>query len=149
MKNPIKRILEIFEKIIIICLIAMMVIVIILSTFDIGQKIVLDILNPPDILINTEELLDIFGAFMLILIGVELLETIKAYLSEHVVHVDIVLNVALIAIARKIIIIDVKEYSGVTLLAIAFLVIALATAYYLQKIARRKPRPVKDNDKEA
>jgi uncharacterized membrane protein (DUF373 family) len=131
------RILDIFEKVVIFSLIAMMVIVIILSTVDLGQTIFVDIVNPPDILINTNELLDIFGAFMLILIGVELLETIKAYLSEHVIHVDIVLNVALIAVARKIIIIDVKEYSALSLVAIAAIVITLAGAYYLQKIARK------------
>ncbi len=137
MKAIVSRFLEIFEKVVIFSLIAMMVIVIILSTVDLGQTIFVDIFNPPDILINTNELLDIFGAFMLILIGVELLETIKAYLSEHVVHVDIVLNVALIAVARKIIIIDVKEYSALSLVAIAAIVITLAGAYFLQKIARR------------
>lgn len=131
------KLLEIFEKVVIFSLIAMMVIVILLSTVDLGRTIFVDIINPPDILINTDELLDIFGAFMLILIGVELLETIKAYLSEHVIHVDIVLNVALIAVARKIIIIDVKEYSAASLFAIAAIVLTLAGAYYLQKIARK------------
>ncbi len=52
-------------------------------------------------LINLPE---IFGFFMLILIGIELLETIRAYLVENVVHVEVVIEVALIAIARKVII---------------------------------------------
>jgi uncharacterized membrane protein (DUF373 family) len=81
-------------------------------------------------------LLDVFGFFMLILIGVELLETIRAYLNNHEVHVEIVLEVALIAVARKVVIIDVKEYPAVTLLAIAAIVLSLAGAYYLQKQVR-------------
>ena len=44
------------------------------------------------------------GFFLLVLIGIELLETIKAYLLTNVIHVEIVLEVALIAIARKVII---------------------------------------------
>ena len=75
---------------------------------------------------------------MLILIGVELLETIRAYLDDHQVHVEIVLEVALIAVARKVVIVDVKEYSPNTLLAIAAIVISLAGAYYLQKRARSR-----------
>jgi uncharacterized membrane protein (DUF373 family) len=83
-------------------------------------------------------LLDIFGYFLLILIGVELLETIKAYLSEHVVHVEIVLEVALVAIARKVIILDVKELPSLTLIGIAAVIVALAAAYYLEKRGRLK-----------
>jgi hypothetical protein len=39
-----------------------------------------------------------------VLIGVELLETLKAYVGKDVIHVRVVLEVALIAMARKVII---------------------------------------------
>ena len=58
--------------------------------------------------------------------------------NEHVVHVEIVLEVALIAVARKVVIIDVKEYSSETLVAIAAIVVALAGAYYLQNRVRNQ-----------
>jgi uncharacterized membrane protein (DUF373 family) len=132
------KFLKIFERIVVISLIIMMVIVIFLSTIGLGRTLVLDIITPPNFFLNISELLDIFGFFMLILIGVELLETIRAYLNDHQVHVEIVLEVALIAVARKIVIIDVKEYSPPTLLAIAALVITLSSAYYLQKRARNR-----------
>jgi len=130
------KFLKIFERGVVISLIVMMIVVILLSTFELGRILVLDIVTPPNFLLNISELLDIFGFFLLILIGVELLETIRAYLNEHKVHVEIVLEVALIAIARKIVIIDIKEYLPVTLLAVASIIIALAIAYYLQKKAR-------------
>ena len=79
------------------------------------------------------ELLEIFGFFLLVLIGVELLETIKAYLLEKVVHVEIVLEVALIAIARKVIILDLEKYDSLTVLGIAGLILAVAAAFFAVK----------------
>jgi len=65
----------------------------------------------------------------MLLIGVELLETIKAYLSENVVHSEIVLEVALIAISRKVITLEVKTYEPLTLIGIAALIVSIALAY--------------------
>jgi len=129
------RFLSLYERLIVGSLILMMIVVILLSTFELGRILVLDIFTPPNYLLDINELLDVFGFFMLILIGVELLETIRAYLNQHEVHVEIVLEVALIAVARKVVIIDVKEFSPETLLAIAAIVLSLAGAYYLQKRA--------------
>lgn len=132
------RFLNLFERLIVGSLILMMIVVIFLSTIELGRILVVDIITPPSYLLDINELLDVFGFFMLILIGVELLETIRAYLNEHEVHVEIVLEVALIAVARKVVIIDVKEYSPDTLLAIAAIVLSLAGAYYLQKRVRNR-----------
>ena len=68
-----------------------------------------------------------------------LLETIRAYLAENVVHVEIVLEVALIAIARKVIILDFEKYNGLTIVGIAGLILAVAAACYAVK-RRIKPR---------
>jgi len=143
--KTIEKWLRIFERIIVGSLIVMMIVVILLSTIQLGYILVLDIITPPDYLLEIDELLDIFGFFMLILIGVELLETIRAYLNEHEVHVEIVLEVALIAVARKVVIIDVKEYSSGTLLAIAAIVLSLAVAYFLQKYKRKQPQKREGN----
>lgn len=131
-KEPIK-IFKYFERLVVGALILMMLVVILLSTIQLGRILVLDIISSPNYLLDINELLDIFGFFMLILIGVELLETIRAYLDDHAVHVEIVLEVALIAVARKVVIIDVKEYAPASLFAIAAIVLALAGAYYLQR----------------
>lgn len=97
------------ERLIVGSLILMMIVFIFLSIIELGRMLVLDIITPPNYLLDINELLDVYGFFMLILIGVELLETIRAYLNEHEVHVEIVLEVALIAVARKVAIIDVKD----------------------------------------
>ncbi len=127
--------LIVFERLIITGLILMMAIVILLSTIELGWIIIQNLFSSPALLLDITELLDIFGFILLILIGIELLETMKAYFSEHIVHVEVVLEVALIAVARKVIILDVKELSAQTVLAVAALLIALAIGYFLEKRA--------------
>ncbi|MBZ4376967.1 phosphate-starvation-inducible PsiE family protein [Corallococcus sp. AS-1-6] len=114
--------------------------VIALSTLELAWIIAKDIVTPPILLLEVDELLEIFGFVLLILIGVELLETIKAYLRDNVVHVEIVLEVALIAIARKVIVLDLSKYDGVSVLAMAALIIALAGAFSLRVLRRRSRR---------
>lgn len=97
-----------FEQYIVNVLIIMMSLVILVATVELGWIIIKDLMRPPRFLLAIADLLEIFGFFMLVLIGIELLETIKAYLVEHVIHVEIVLEVALIAIARKVIILDIE-----------------------------------------
>lgn len=93
-------------------LVVMMAVVVLLSTLELGW-IIKDIITPPMFLLEIDELLDVFGLFMLVLIGIELLDTIsKTYLSASTDHTQIVMAVAIIAIARKVIILDVKELSG-------------------------------------
>ena len=120
-----------FEHIIVLSLITMMVIVVVLATVELGWIIIRDIVTPPIILLEIDELLEIFGFFLLVLIGIELLETIKAYLLTNVIHVEIVLEVALIAIARKVIILDINKYESLTHIGIAALIAAVALAFFV------------------
>jgi uncharacterized membrane protein (DUF373 family) len=132
------RALKLFQKGVVLSLMTMMALIIALSTVELGWIIVQDIITPPYVLPGITELLDIFGFFLLILIGIELLETIRAYLVEHVIHVEIVLEVALIAVARKVIILDIKDYPSLTILAIGVLILALSVAFFLERRARRR-----------
>lgn len=125
--------LKIFERAVVISLISMMIIVVFLATMELAWIIIKDIVTPPLFLLEINELLEIFGFFLLVLIGVELLETIRAYLIDNVVHVEIVLEVALIAIARKVIILDLEKYDSLTVLGIAGLILAVATAFFAVK----------------
>ncbi len=80
----------------------------------------------------------IFGGFLSVLIGIELLHTIKMYLKEDVVHVEIVLLVALIGISRHVIDLDYKHLEANTIFGIAALIIALSVGYFLIKKAGYK-----------
>ena len=130
------------QKIIVMVLVVLMAVVVLLSTIELTWVIIKDIITPPIILLEIEELLEIFGLFMLVLIGFELLDTIvKTYMDESVDHAQIVMAVAIIAIARKVIILDVKDLSGLALVGIAAIILALSIGYYL--IKKKDPR-VKD-----
>lgn len=114
----------------------MMVVVVFLGTVELGVILVEQMLNPPRfILLDINETLTIFGFFMMVLIGLELIETIKVYLVREMVHVEVILLVAIIAIARKIIVLDVKTLPPLTLVGIAAIVLALSVGYYALKRA--------------
>jgi len=123
-----------YEKLMIQALMVMMAIVLGFATFDLAWLIIKDAWRPPFLLLSVDQLLDIFGLFMLVLIGIELLETIiKTYISQGQPHYEVVLSVAIIAIARKVIILDLKEVDSLSLIGIASIVIALTVGYFLMK----------------
>ena len=93
--------------------------------------------QPPRFLIPVQGLVDIFGYFLLVLIGVELLDTLRAYLKKDVIHVRVVLEVALIAMARKAIIAEPNAVPGVALFGVAALILALAIAFYFERQTER------------
>jgi uncharacterized membrane protein (DUF373 family) len=119
-----------FDRVIVTVLIVLMLLVIVLATIEVGWLIVQDIVSPPVFLLEIDELLDIFGMFLLVLVGIELLYTLRAYRTDNEVHVEVVFAMALIAVARKVIILDVKELDSLLLLGIAAIVLALSVGYY-------------------
>ncbi len=125
--------LQKFEKVIIVSLMAMMAFVVLISTVELGVLIIRDVISPPVIFLELDELLGIFGFFLLILIGIELLETIKIYVKDHLIRVEVVLLVALIAVARKVIILDIKDITDFKLIGIAALIVALTAGLFFLK----------------
>jgi uncharacterized membrane protein (DUF373 family) len=129
MESLLKRL----ERTLLVILTGMMAVVLVLATAELGYVLIVDIFRPPFFILEIDELLEIFGLFLLVLIGIELLDTMKAYMAEKVVHVEIVFAVALIAVARKVIVLDVAKYPSLTLMAIGVIIIALSVGYYLIK----------------
>lgn len=120
-----------FERVMTTLLIGMMAAVVVLSIAELGWVLLKDILSPPLLLLDVDELLDVFGMFLLVLIGIELLETLKAYVRESEVRAEVIMLVAMIALARKIIILDVKVVPSASLLGIAAIFTALGITYAL------------------
>lgn len=124
-----------FEHIIIYFLIVMMVFVVSLSTIRLGSNIFQEMMKPPKFLLNIEQLFVVFGFFLMILIGLELLESLRAYVSEDQIHVEVIFTIALIAVARKVITLDLSEIPPGLLYGIAAIVFSLGTGYFLIKKA--------------
>jgi uncharacterized membrane protein (DUF373 family) len=127
------KIFDQLEKIIIIILLVMMMLVILASVVELGILLIADMINPPAFLLNIGEMLEIFGLFLMVLIGLELLESIKAYLHDDKLHVEIVFLVAMVAVARKVIILDYKKTSPEILLGMSAIIISLAAGFFLVK----------------
>lgn len=125
------RILEIFEKIIIYSLIVLMAFVLIFSMVDLVYIIAINLISDKMFIMDISEILDIFGLFFLILIGLELMETIKIYFSENIIRIQVVFTVALITIAREVIILDLKETPSLTLIGVGVIIACLSIGYYL------------------
>jgi len=133
------RILAMFERAIVIALLVLMMLAIVVSTIELGVIFFQQLLEPPFLLLDMKEMLEVFGFFLMVLIGLELLETIKAYLQQDEVHVEIVFLVAMVAVARKVIILEYKDMSPDLLYGMSAIIISLAVGYFLVKRALARP----------
>jgi uncharacterized membrane protein (DUF373 family) len=84
------------------------------------------------------ELFQLFGLFLNVLIALEILENITAYLKKHVIQVELVLVTSLIAISRKIIILDLEKKDSNDLIAMAVAVFSLSISYFVIRQANSK-----------
>jgi len=75
----------------------------------------------------------IFGMIMTLLIAMEFKHSILQVLERkaHIIQVKTVLLIALLALARKFIILDAKEMEAIKIMALALCVVALGIAYWL------------------
>ncbi|MDG1255136.1 MAG: phosphate-starvation-inducible PsiE family protein [Glaciecola sp.] len=73
----------------------------------------------------------------IILIGFELVETVEMYFKENVIHAEVVLLVAVIAVSRKVILLDLEKYDPIATIGLALIIIALGGCYYLIKKSYR------------
>ena len=138
-----------FEYFIVLALLLMMMIALLASTIELGIILVQQLIEPPVLLLDVKEMLTVFAFFLMVLIGLELVESIKMYLEDDVIHVEVVVLVAIIAVARKIIVIDYYTIQFEILLGIAALMISLTTGYFLLKRATMSSGPEKfDKDTE-
>jgi uncharacterized membrane protein (DUF373 family) len=133
-----------FERFIVAALILMMSAVILLSVGELAWILVKDVISPPVLILEIDELLELFGFFLLVLIGIELLETIKHYYTEGRIELTVIFTVALIALARKIIILEPEKYEPVTLIGLGVLILALVSGYWVTKTVDHKSRQLRE-----
>jgi len=123
--------LEKFERIVTAVLLVMLAAVVVLALIDLAWLLIQDILKPPLFILEVGDLLEIFGFFLLVLIGLELLETVKCYYIEGRIELKVIFSVALIALGRKIIILEPEKYGGLTLIGVGIIILALVAGYYV------------------
>jgi len=105
--------------------------VIVFGVADVVYVLYKRLMAEPRGLLEISDILATFGAFMAVLIAIEIFVNIISYLREDVIHVRIVLATAMMAIARKVIILDYNTTSPQYIYATAAVVAAMALAYWL------------------
>lgn len=122
-----------FERVITTVLAVMMAIVIVLATLVLAYTLIRDFLSAPIAVLDIHEIVGVFGMFLLVLIGLELLETVRSFAREAEIRAEIIILVAIIAVARKFIILDPKETDYLVMIGAACMLLALAVTYFLVK----------------
>jgi uncharacterized membrane protein (DUF373 family) len=101
--------------------------------------------QPPYLLLKINDILATFGAFLAVLIAIEIFLNITLYLRDDVIHVRLVVATALMAIARKVIVFDFKELAYSYVFATAAVLFALGVTYWLITRKEEKPASRKGN----
>ena len=71
----------------------------------------------------------LFAGVLLVVLGLELMDTLRNYFIEHRLRVEFLISVALIAVARHVIQLDYEHASPWLVIAIAVLIFSLAASY--------------------
>ncbi|MFT7688065.1 MAG: uncharacterized membrane protein (DUF373 family) [Candidatus Azotimanducaceae bacterium] len=118
----------------------LMTIIVAIAIVELGIILYMDLFDPTDdvLFLEIDELFRIFGFFFVILIGFELVETVEMYFKENVIHAEVVLLVAVIAVSRKVILLDLEKYDPLAIIGLGIIIIALGGCYWLIKHARGK-----------
>jgi len=130
-------VLENLEVIVSKVLSLLMVVVIFVTVCDLAIFLVRQIFLDPLRFYKTT-LFEVFGLFLNVLIALEILENITAYLRKHVVQAELVIITSLIAVARKIIIIDLEKKSASDLIGLGVAVFTLSISYLIIRSTNKK-----------
>ncbi|MDR5890621.1 MULTISPECIES: phosphate-starvation-inducible PsiE family protein [Halomonas] len=113
----------------------LMVFVILWGIFDVVYVLYQELASPPFLLLEVGDIFRLFGAFMVVLIAIEIFINIRLYLGTNVLPIQLVVATALMAIARKVIVLDISTVSAEYVLSIAAVVLALGVTHWL--VARK------------
>ncbi|WP_299315654.1 phosphate-starvation-inducible PsiE family protein [uncultured Halomonas sp.] len=130
-EDPLIRRLHLVIRQAIKLLAVLMVLVIIWGVLDVIYVLYTKFVSPPVLLFEVSDIFVIFGAFMVVLIAVEIFINIRLYLGTNILPIRLVVATALMAIARKVIILDIATVTAMEMLAIAAVVLALGVTHWL------------------
>ena len=84
-------------------------------------------------------LIDLLDRLLLLLIGLEVLQNLTAYLRDQSIQTELVVLTALTAVARKVIVMPPgHEKDPLMLLGVGSVIACLAAAYFLLRLTRQR-----------
>jgi uncharacterized membrane protein (DUF373 family) len=123
------------KKLMTVFVLILMVLILIASVLELAIVLFQEVTDANNgvLLLDINELFRIFGFVFMILIGFELLETIEMYFKKNIIHAEVVLLIAVIAISRKVILLDLEKYDPIAIIGLSLIILALGACYYLIK----------------
>jgi uncharacterized membrane protein (DUF373 family) len=123
------------KKLMTVFVLILMVLILIASVLELAIVLFQEVTDATNgvLLLDINELFRIFGFVFMILIGFELLETIEMYFKKNIIHAEVVLLIAVIAISRKVILLDLEKYDPIAIIGLSLIILALGACYYLIK----------------
>jgi uncharacterized membrane protein (DUF373 family) len=132
-----ERITAAVERLVVGALLILLMVTILVGTVIVGWSLIQDLLDFGALVANPKALFDVFGLFVAVLVGVELLRILRHLVQSHEVDTMLVVETALIALCNKVITLNLSAVSWTTLLAIAALILGLAGAIHALRGERR------------
>ena len=117
-----------FERLAVAALLLILMATILFGTVVVAWSLLADLRGIRDLVAEPKALFDVFGLFVAVLVGIELLKILRHFLVSHNVDTALVVQTALIALCNKIITMNLAEAPWTTLLALAALTLALSAA---------------------
>ena len=138
LEDPLIRRLWTFIRLSVKLLAVLMTLVIVWGILDVIWVLYQRMMTPPVFLLNINDILATFGAFMAVLIAIEIFANIVIYLEYRMIHLKLVISTALMAAARKVIVLDFKVHDSQTVFSLGVIIVALGICYWL--VARYESR---------
>jgi len=125
-----------FERIAVSALIVLLMATIVFGTAVVTWSLIVDLVHTQELVAEPKVLFDIFGLFVAVLVGVELLKILRHLLVAHEVDTALVVQTTLMALCNKVITMNLSDVTWTTLVAVAGLILSLAAAIYALRHAR-------------
>ncbi|MEI8052436.1 MAG: phosphate-starvation-inducible PsiE family protein [Bacteroidota bacterium] len=132
MEYKLIKTLKSIAKIIILALMIILIVSMLLGTVDLAIEVIKLIVkpNPYYLLINVEDLYNIFSVILIIVVGYEMFKSMTLILHQEKIPVKAILQIAMIALANKVITLNLKNISLDLMIGLGMVIAALGVAFF-------------------
>ena len=124
---------HLFEKSLAGVLLILIAGVAVIAVAELCYVLYLDLAGEKGLFLELDEMFDVFGRFLVVLIAIELMASIYMYMKDKSVHAEMMLLIAITALTRKVVILDKETTDALQMLGMAALLATLIGGYYLVK----------------
>jgi uncharacterized membrane protein (DUF373 family) len=124
---------SLFERWAVVALMVLVMLTIFFGTLLTAWSLLSDLSRPADLAAEPKALFEVFGLFVAVLVGVELLKILRHLLVAHEVDTILIAQTAVMALCNKVITLDLAHVEWTSLVGVAALLLALAAVVFALK----------------